>query len=40
VRSYEEFLRMELAWFDRWLRDDRSVDLGAPVKILHDGRRR
>ena len=43
VRSYDDFLRLELAWFNRWLRDDHSVDLGARAKFFTmgggDGRR-
>ena len=43
VCSYDDFLRIELAWFDRWLRHDRSVDLGATVQFFMmgggDGRR-
>lgn len=28
VNSYDSFLRLELAWFDRWLKEDTSVNLG------------
>ena len=34
VGSYDGFLRMELAWFDRWLKDDASVDLGARATVF------
>ena len=37
VCSYDDFLRLELAWFDRWLREGRSVDVGAPVKFFMMG---
>lgn len=37
VCSYDDFLRIELAWFDRWLKDDRSVNLGAPAKFFMMG---
>lgn len=43
VRNYEEYLAVELAWFDRWLKEDASVELGQPVKFFlmggGDGRR-
>ena len=43
VCTYGDFLRLELAWFDHWLREDRSVDVGAPVTFFTmgggDGRR-
>jgi putative CocE/NonD family hydrolase len=38
-----EALAYKLAWFDRWLKDDETVELGAPVKLFlmggGDGRR-
>lgn len=43
IRSYDDFLKLELAWFDRWLRDDASVALGSAVHVFEmgggDGRR-
>ena len=43
ISSYQDFLQMELAWFDRWMKGDRSIDLGPPVKFFMmgggDGRR-
>jgi len=43
VRNYQEYLALETAWFDRWLKEDATVDLGAPVKFFlmggGDGRR-
>jgi len=34
VKSYDDFLRLEVKWFNRWLKQDASVDLGSPVKVF------
>jgi len=34
VSSYDDFLRLELAWFDHWLKEDASVDLGARANFF------
>jgi putative CocE/NonD family hydrolase len=34
VRSYDEFLQLELKWFNRWLKGDLSVELGKPVQVF------
>lgn len=43
IHSYDDFLNLELAWFDRWLKADQTVDIGMPVKVFTmgggDGRR-
>jgi putative CocE/NonD family hydrolase len=43
ISSYQDFLQMERTWFDRWLKDDATIDLGPPVKFFMmgggDGRR-
>lgn len=47
LHTYDDFLNLELQWFNRWLKDDRMVTLGEPVKAFvmgggdgksHDGR--
>ena len=43
IHNYDDFLDLELAWFDRWLKDDQNADIGTPVKVFTmgggDGRR-
>ncbi|MFH1924674.1 MAG: CocE/NonD family hydrolase [Planctomycetota bacterium] len=43
IATYEDFLHLELAWFDRWMKGDENVELGPPVKFFMmgggDGRR-
>jgi putative CocE/NonD family hydrolase len=34
IRKYEDYLDLELRWFDRWLKNDKSVDLGKPVSVF------
>ena len=34
IASYADFQRLELAWFDRWLRDESDADIGAPVAFF------
>ena len=34
VRDYNEFLRLELAWFDRWMKDERAIDPGATARFF------
>jgi hypothetical protein len=34
VQSYDEFLQLELKWFNRWLKGDQTPDLGKPVKVF------
>lgn len=43
IGSYDDFLRLELAWFDRWMKDDSRAALGSEVQVFvmggGDGRR-
>ncbi|NQT17110.1 MAG: CocE/NonD family hydrolase [Planctomycetes bacterium] len=43
VRSYDDFLELELRWFDRWLKGDATADVGPPTQVFMmgggDGRR-
>jgi putative CocE/NonD family hydrolase len=43
IGSYRDFLHLELAWFDRWMKDDPRADIGPPVQVFMmgggDGRR-
>ncbi len=43
VHNYDDFLQLELRWFDRWLKDDVDADIGQPVRLIvmggGDGRR-
>jgi len=32
IGGYDDFLNLELAWFDRWMKDDRSAPIGVPSK--------
>ena len=34
VDTYDDFFQMELEWFNKWMKDDESVDLGARAKIF------
>ena len=34
IKSYDDYLNMELQWFDRWMKDDLSVDVGKAVKVF------
>lgn len=34
IRSYEEYLHLELQWFNRWLKDDAKADIGSPTKVF------
>jgi putative CocE/NonD family hydrolase len=34
VRSYDDYLHLELRWFDHWLKDDRTADIGRPVSYF------
>lgn len=35
--TYDDFLHLELEWFDRWMRDDTTIDIGEPVKFFMMG---
>ena len=37
IHNYDDFLNLELAWFDRWLKDDQNADIGTPVKVFTMG---
>jgi putative CocE/NonD family hydrolase len=37
IRSYDDFLQLELQWFNRWLKDDASAQIGKPVKVFAMG---
>ena len=37
IASYDDFLRLELAWFDRWMKGRQDVDLGPPVRVFMMG---
>lgn len=43
IAGYDDFLRLELAWFDRWMKGNQAADLGPPVRVFMmgggDGRR-
>lgn len=43
IAGYDDFLRLELAWFDRWMKGDSTADVGPPVRVFMmgggDGRR-
>ncbi|WP_420632768.1 CocE/NonD family hydrolase [Candidatus Palauibacter sp.] len=43
IRVYDDYLNLELRWFDRWLKGDESADVWAPAKYFimggGDGRR-
>ncbi len=43
IDAYDDFLDLELRWFNRWMKGDATVDLGKPVKVFvmggGDGRR-
>jgi len=43
INSYDDFLHLELAWFNRWMQGDTTADIGKPVKFFMmgggDGRR-
>ena len=43
VRSYDDFLDLELRWFDHWMKGDAHADVGPPAKVFMmgggDGRR-
>ena len=43
IASYDDFLRLELAWFDHWMKGRQDADLGPPVRVFMmgggDGRR-
>jgi putative CocE/NonD family hydrolase len=34
IRNYDDYLQIELHWFDRWLKDDRRADIGKPVSYF------
>jgi len=37
INSYDDFLQLELAWFNRWMRGDTTADIGEPVKFFMMG---
>lgn len=43
IRTYDDYLNLELKWFDRWLKDDETAEIWAPAKYFimggGDGRR-
>lgn len=43
IHSYDDYLEVERRWFDRWLKEDSSAEIGAPARIFimggGDGRR-
>jgi uncharacterized protein len=34
LKGYDDYLNLELRWFDRWMKDDKTADLGKPVSIF------
>jgi putative CocE/NonD family hydrolase len=44
IGSYDDFLHLELQWFNRWLKEDVSAGIGKPVSVYvmggGDGKRR
>jgi putative CocE/NonD family hydrolase len=44
LRSYDDYLHWELRWFNRWLKNDTTADIGSPVSYFvmggGDGKRR
>jgi putative CocE/NonD family hydrolase len=34
IRSYDDFLKLELDWFNRWLKGDTDADIGSPVSVF------
>jgi putative CocE/NonD family hydrolase len=34
LRSHEDYWRLELQWFNRWLKDDRAAEIGKPVQVF------
>jgi uncharacterized protein len=34
IGSYDDFLHLELQWFDRWLKDDAGAAIGKPVSVF------
>ncbi|HTU21432.1 MAG TPA: CocE/NonD family hydrolase [Gemmataceae bacterium] len=34
LRNHEDYWHLELRWFDHWLKDDRSADIGKPVQVF------
>ena len=34
IAGYDDFLRRELAWMDRWMKGDQHADIGSPVQVF------
>ncbi|MBL7133895.1 MAG: CocE/NonD family hydrolase, partial [Phycisphaerae bacterium] len=34
IGSYDDFLQLELAWFNRWMKGDKRADIGERVKVF------
>jgi uncharacterized protein len=34
LRGHDDYWQLELQWFNRWLKDDHSADVGKPVKVF------
>jgi putative CocE/NonD family hydrolase len=34
LRSHEDYWHLELQWFNRWLKDDRTAEIGKPVQVF------
>jgi len=34
IRSYDDFLHLELQWFNCWLKDEHTANIGKPVKVF------
>jgi putative CocE/NonD family hydrolase len=37
INTYDDFLRLELAWFDRWMKDDAGAPIGPAVQVFEMG---
>jgi len=44
LRGHDDYWHLELQWFNRWLKDDRTAEIGQPVQVFvmggGDGKRR
>ena len=34
IATYDDFLRRELAWMNRWMKGDQRADTGSPVQVF------
>jgi putative CocE/NonD family hydrolase len=34
LQGYDDYLNLELQWFNHWLKDDRTADIGKPVSVF------